>query len=67
MKELGCPVCGKIQWVDLDVEKAMRAECLITGEAPRVEDGIQYYSPDAYLKLVSAEKLRIALGERHDG
>lgn len=54
MKEPACPVCGKIQWVDLEVQQVMCAQCLITGEAPRVKNGIQYHSPLAYLKLVSA-------------
>ena len=54
MKELACPVCGKKQWVDREAKKVICAECFITGEAPRVKNGIQYYSPDAYLKLVSA-------------
>jgi len=54
IKELACPVCEKKRWVDVEVEEVVCAERLITGEAPRVENGIEYYSPAAYLKLVSA-------------
>ncbi len=36
------------------VNKVTRAECYITGEAPRVEDGVHYYSSEAFLKLISA-------------
>ena len=53
MKQLACSVCGKKHQVSPEVNKVTSAECYITGEAPRVEDGFHYYSPDAFLKLVS--------------
>jgi len=53
MKVLACPVCGEEKEVDDSVDKVICAECLITGEAPLSEDGVQRYSPEAFLKLVS--------------
>lgn len=54
MKQLACLVCDEKHRVSPGVNKATCAECYITGEAPRVEDGVHYYSSDAFLKLVSA-------------
>lgn len=54
MKQLACSVCGEKYQVSPGVDKVTCAECYITGEAPRVEDGVHYYSPEAFTKLVSA-------------
>lgn len=54
MKQLACSVCGEKYQASPGVNKMTCAECCITGEAPRVEDGVHYYSPEAFLKLVSA-------------
>jgi len=47
-------VCGEKYQVSPGVNKVTCAECYITGEAPRVEDGVYYYSPEAFKKIVSA-------------
>jgi len=54
MKELVCSVCGEKYQVGPGVDKVTCAECYITGEAPRVEDGVYYRGPEAFKKLVSA-------------
>ena len=53
MKVLACPVCGEGKEVDDKVGKVICAECHITEEAPLTKDGIQGYSSEAFLKLVS--------------
>ncbi len=54
MKGLACSVCDETYQVGPGVDKVVCAECYITGEVPRVEDGINYHSREAFLKLVSA-------------
>ncbi len=54
MKELACLVCGEKYQVSPGVNKVTCADCYITGEAPKVKDGVHYYSPEGFLKLVSA-------------
>ena len=55
MKELACSICRKIHEVDDEVTKVTCGNCLLVGEPPtRVENGMIYYTPEAYLKLVSA-------------
>jgi len=54
MKELACSVCGEKYQVSPGVNKVTCAECYITNEAPRVKDGVHYYSPEAFTKIVSA-------------
>lgn len=53
MKLLVCPICGERQQVDDKAKKVICAECLITKEAPLGGDGVQSYSREAFLKLVS--------------
>jgi len=66
LKELTCPICGEKYEVPNNVQKVMCAECRITGEAPIKEDGIEYYSPEAFKKLVNIgiENLRKAKRSR---
>ncbi len=54
MEELACSVCGEQHRVGARVNKVTCAECHITGEAARVEDGVYYRSPEAFRKIVSA-------------
>jgi len=54
MKELACSVCGEKYQVGSGVNKVTCAECYITGEVPRVEDGVYYRGPEAFRKIVSA-------------
>jgi len=54
MGQLACSVCGEKYQVSPWVDKVTCTECYITGEAPRVEDGVYYYSPEAFKKIVSA-------------
>ncbi|TET83074.1 hypothetical protein E3J38_01105 [candidate division TA06 bacterium] len=55
MKELACSICRKVYEVDDEVTKVTCGDCLLAGEPPtRMENGIVYYTPRAYLKLVSA-------------
>lgn len=54
MKQLACSVCEEKYQVSSGVNKVTCAECYITGEVPRVEDGVNYRSREAFLKLVGA-------------
>lgn len=54
MKQLVCSICGKKYQVSPEVTKVTCAECYMTNEAPRVEDGVHYYSTEGFTKLVSA-------------
>jgi len=54
MRQLTCSVCGEKYQVSPGINEVTCAECYITGEAPRVEDGVYYYSPEAFKKIVSA-------------
>lgn len=55
MKELACSICRKVHEVDDEVTKVTCGDCVLTGGAPtRVENGTVYYTPEAFLKLVSA-------------
>lgn len=54
MKKLACSVCGEKYQVSPGVNKVTCAECYITDEVPRVEDGVYYRSAEAFRKIVSA-------------
>lgn len=54
MGQLACSVCGEKYQVSPGINEVTCAECYITGEAPRVEGGVYYYSPEAFKKIVSA-------------
>lgn len=54
MRQLACSVCGEKHQVGPGVNEVRCAGCHITREAPRIEDGVHYYSPEAFKKIVSA-------------
>lgn len=54
MKQIACSVCGEKYQAGSGVTKITCAECYITGEAPRVEDGVNYRSREAFTRIVSA-------------
>jgi len=53
MEELACSVCGEKHQVSPGVNRVTCAECYVSGEAPGVEDGVYYYTSEAFKKILS--------------
>jgi len=64
MKKLTCSICGEIYEVDDDVVEVKCGDCLLAGEPPIIkENGIWYYSQEAYDRILGEYKPEIETWE----
>lgn len=57
MKKMNCNICDEPHVVDDNIEKVTCGDCLLAGEGPtRKEDGVWYYRPEAFDRLLGEDK-----------